>query len=319
MANSERAQNSFARFEVACPVISVEEGDAETFERENQLDDTTLACLRAVYPEDYPVQPTVSEGQLAHYQAQIPEYHHGSDLPAGSQPDGHRDPSTLQFRTDTLLDVGEIGNLFDPPLPDFDLSMIMPMLDYSSISELFNPNDLALSADSESLISTGVRVNKLPLQPEVGLGRQESTSEWHEVAVAEPRKKPGTSKIYCAMKGCNLVAKSGRCLRRMCKAHCEMQRDGSCPAHRTTSELAPIGSAMSRPPLATNNTVTNLPTAKEYRTDMSPAHRQVWERNKEQQEAEAQSKRQRMEYQRSFVQQVVIYAWMSVSTCVVQF
>ncbi len=99
----------------------------------------------------------------------------------------------------------------------------------------------------------------------------------------------------------------------MCKQHCEAQA-GSCPAHRTVtfSDSSLLGTAVSRVPL-TNSTVNNLTNSKEYQTNMTLAHSELWAKMKEQQQIKINVKQQRQEYQRIFMQQVIIYAWKSVS------
>jgi hypothetical protein len=225
----------------------------------------------------------------------------GDDL-AGLQPDGFHNPSTVLPNLD-CVNLGLYGDILDLACANFGA----PLQSQS--------RDSVKASDSiEGFIEPPAASTSIPELAIVGVGG----SDVSEVAVTtERRKKPGTNAFYCVTAGCNLVAKSGRCIRQMCKQHCEA-KVGSCPAHRivTFSDSSLSGTAVSRVPL-TNSTVNNLANPKEYRTNMTPAHGELWAKMKEQQQIKIDVKQQRQEYQRIFTQQVIIYAWKSVSWIVV--
>ena len=295
-ADSERVQNCYFRREVAQPASSVAVVDAEDFDG-GAVDQTTLACLQAIYPTDYPGQPVLNDEELAHRLAQMPE--NDSDFLAGLQPEGFHNPSTFLPNLDDLFcgDLGLHGDVFDFSYANFEEPG-----DPVMVSD-FDGGFIEPPAGSVSIpdpaIATGAG----------GLGLLELS------VMTERRKKPGTNAFYCITAGCNLAAKSGRCIRQMCKQHCAAQVTGSsCPAHRTVplAGSSLLGAAASRVPLA-NSTAHNLATQKEYRTNMTPAHGELWEKMKQQQQVNIDVKQQRQEYQRIFMQQVIIYAWQTVS------
>ncbi|KDR71667.1 hypothetical protein GALMADRAFT_213582 [Galerina marginata CBS 339.88] len=309
----------------------------DTIVSENELDIETLACLHALYPDDYP-RPfgnPVNDGDLALLLSEMPE---NFDIPIQ---DDNLFPS--ESLADLYQPVGGFGffdnsgvendNFSDVFPPGFDLDSLLQgpfspgavtpaaALSHSTFPDVM-PVDV-IPSESEQIGSSAA----LPTGKTVGAVSAALTAQRTRIPTKDPtlpQKINGKGKLECMARGCSKFVLTMKCGSEMCKDHCVS--NGGCSSHgggNLVENTAPNDHTdpweLSRPPPSippqplVSSTANNAPgpptSSNTYRRVMSASHELDWKKKKQAQSEVVESRILKTDYEHRYNQQVVVNFW----------